>query len=80
LFQVNQRLAALANFVSSLSKSHLWHNKYRFGNDAKALDSGQKSGRRRLSKRGPAELRWLIFLAAMAAAKTILWKPIYQQP
>lgn len=48
------------------------------GYDTRARDSGQKSGRRRLSKRGPAELRRLLFIAAMAAAKTTLWKPIYQ--
>ncbi|GJL51265.1 MAG: hypothetical protein NPIRA01_24920 [Nitrospirales bacterium] len=43
----------------------------------RAKDSGQKSGRRRLSKRGPAELRRLLFNAAMAAVKTKVWKPIY---
>ncbi|MDP3662351.1 MAG: transposase, partial [Nitrosomonas sp.] len=42
-----------------------------------ANDSGNKIGRRRLSKRGPAELRRLLFNAAMAAAKSKAWKPIY---
>ena len=47
------------------------------GLDPRAKDSGQKSGRRRLSKRGPAELRRLLFNAAMAAVRTTVWKPIY---
>ncbi|MDH5427351.1 MAG: IS110 family transposase [Nitrospirota bacterium] len=47
------------------------------GLDPRAKDSGQKTGRRRLSKRGPAELRRLLFNAAMAAVRTKAWKPIY---
>ena len=47
------------------------------GLDPRAKDSGQKKGRRRLSKRGPAEMRRLLFNAAMAAVKTKVWKPIY---
>ena len=48
------------------------------GFDPRANDSGHKTGRRRLSKRGPAELRRLLFNAAMSAAKTKVWKPIYE--
>ena len=48
------------------------------GFDPRANDSGNKIGRRRLSKRGPAELRRLLFNAAMAAAKSKAWKPIYE--
>ena len=48
------------------------------GLDPRANDSGHKTGRRRLSKRGPAELRRLLFNAAMSAIKTNVWKPIYQ--
>ena len=48
------------------------------GLDPRANDSGQKAGRRRLSKRGPAELRRLLFNAAMSAIKTTVWKPIYE--
>lgn len=48
------------------------------GLDPRAKDSGQKTGRRRLSKRGPAELRRLLFNAAMSAIKTTAWKPIYE--
>lgn len=48
------------------------------GLDPRANDSGQKAGRRRLSKRGPAEMRRLLFNAAMSAIKTSVWKPIYE--
>lgn len=48
------------------------------GFDPRANDSGHKAGRRRLSKRGPSELRRLLFNAAMSAAKTKVWKPIYE--
>ncbi len=48
------------------------------GFDPRANDSGHKTGRRRLSKRGPSELRRLLFNAAMSAAKTKVWKPIYE--
>ena len=48
------------------------------GFDPRANDSGNKIGRRRLSKRGPAELRRLLINAAMAASKSKAWKPIYE--
>lgn len=48
------------------------------GFDPRANDSGHKVGRRRLSKRGPGELRRLLFNAAMSAVKTRVWKPIYE--
>lgn len=48
------------------------------GLDPRPDESGHHIGRRRLSKRGPSELRRLLYLAAMAAAKTKLWKPIYE--
>ena len=48
------------------------------GLDPRPRDSGRKVGKRRLSKRGPAELRRLLFNAAMAAARTRAWKPIYE--
>ena len=48
------------------------------GFDPRANDSGHKTGRRRLSKRGPGELRRLLYNAAMSAAKTKVWKPIYE--
>ena len=48
------------------------------GLDPRPDESGHHHGRRRLSKRGPSELRRLLYLAAMAAAKTKIWKPLYQ--
>jgi transposase len=48
------------------------------GLDPRPDESGHHRGRRRLSKRGPSELRRLLYLAAMAAAKTKTWKPLYQ--
>jgi len=48
------------------------------GLDPRPDESGHHHGRRRLSKRGPSELRRLLYLAAMAAAKTKTWKPLYQ--
>lgn len=49
------------------------------GYDPRAADSGQHRGRRRLSKRGPAEMRRLLYTAAMAAARTKTWKPFYDR-
>ena len=48
------------------------------GLDPRPEESGQKQGRRRLSKRGPSELRRLLFNCARAAARTKLWQPYYQ--
>ena len=48
------------------------------GLDPRAKDSGQKRGRRRLSKHGPAEERRLLFNCARSAAQTRLWQPYYQ--
>jgi transposase len=45
--------------------------------DPRANDSGTKTGRRRLSKRGPAELRRLLFNAAMSGVRTPIWNPMY---
>jgi len=49
------------------------------GLDPRPHDSGQMVGRRRLSKRGPGELRRLLYAAAMSAAQTPIWKPIYER-
>jgi transposase len=48
------------------------------GLDPRPKDSGQYRGKRRLSKRGPSELRRLLYIAAMAAAKTKDWKTFYE--
>jgi len=49
------------------------------GLDPRPDDSSTRRGRRRLSKRGPAELRRLLYNAAMAACKNVHWKPFYQR-
>jgi Transposase and inactivated derivatives len=48
------------------------------GLDPRPDDSGQHRGKRRLSKRGPSELRRLLYLAAMSAIKTKTWRPLYE--
>jgi transposase len=49
------------------------------GLDPRPMDSGQKTGLRRLSKRGPAEWRRLLFNAAMSASRTKAWQAHYQR-
>lgn len=49
------------------------------GFDPKPRDSGQLRGRRYLSKRGPAQMRRLLFVAAMSACKSKIWQPLYQR-
>jgi transposase len=49
------------------------------GLDPRPCDSGKKIGRRRLSKRGPAYLRCLLFNAAMAGCSTKTWHSTYQR-
>ena len=49
-----------------------------YGMDPRPKDSGQLHGRRRLSKRGSAEGRRLLFNAAKSAINTPAWKPYYQ--
>ena len=48
------------------------------GLDPRPADSGQKRGRRRLSKRGPAEQRRLLFNCGRSAARMKIWRPYYQ--
>lgn len=49
------------------------------GLDPRADDSGQHRGKRRLSKHGPPLLRCQLYIAGMAATKSKLFKPLYQQ-
>lgn len=48
------------------------------GFDPRPDDSGKRRGRRRLSKRGPAEQRRILFNCARSAARTKLWRPYYE--
>lgn len=47
------------------------------GLDPRPMDSGNKRGKRRLSKRGPPELRRLLYNAAMSASRTAAWTHPY---
>jgi len=49
------------------------------GMDPRANDSGTKTGRRRLSKRGDPELRRLLYNAAMSGSRTRVWRPVYER-
>jgi transposase len=49
------------------------------GLDPRPDDSGDRRGRRRLSKHGPPLLRCLLYNAGMAAANSRLLKPVYKQ-
>ncbi|MEA5671121.1 transposase, partial [Pseudomonas sp. MH2] len=49
------------------------------GMDLRVNDSGQKNGRRRLTKRGCSEIRRLLHNAAMAASRSAAWKGLYEQ-
>jgi len=47
------------------------------GLDLRVRDSGNKRGRRRLTKHGEPELRRLLYTAAMAARRTQAWRPVF---
>lgn len=49
------------------------------GMDVRVHDSGQMRGRRKLTKKGNAELRRLLYLAAMRACRTPAWRDFYQR-
>jgi len=49
------------------------------GLDLRADDSGQKTGRRFLTKKGDPEYRRLLYMAGSAATKSKLIKPLYEQ-
>ena len=48
------------------------------GMDLRVSDSGQKTGRRRLTKRGCSEVRRLLHNAAMSASRSLAWKETYE--
>jgi transposase len=49
------------------------------GLDLRPRDSGNSTGRRRMSKRGSPEVRRLLFNAARSAARTQVWRPYYER-
>ncbi|MDQ0651293.1 IS110 family transposase [Pseudomonas cedrina] len=48
------------------------------GMDLRVFDSGEKTGRRRLTKRGCSEIRRLLHNAAMSASRSAAWKETYE--
>ena len=48
------------------------------GMDVRVRDSGKFRGQRKLTKKGDSEIRRLLYCAAMAAARTALFKPQYR--
>jgi len=87
--QAAQRIATIPGF-GPLGSTYLGHSFTRIpyansdaviahtGLDPRPDESGRRQGRRRLSKRGPGEMRRIVFNCAMSAAKTQLWRPYYQ--
>lgn len=75
--------ALLSNTMATALTRHPFKHADAFiaylGYDPRVRDSGQKKSRRYLSKRGPAELRRLLYVAAMSASKTNLWRPFYER-
>jgi transposase len=49
------------------------------GMDVRVRDSGQKQGKRKLTKQGDPELRRLLYLAAMQAKRQPAWEGFYQR-
>jgi transposase len=49
------------------------------GLDPVPCESGQRRGRRRLSKQGDSETRRLLYTAAMSASQTKVWQPLYER-
>ena len=68
-----QLVAALTRIRFTRGESFIAYT----GLDPRPDDSGQRRGRRRLSKRGPALLRRLLYNAGMAAAHSKLFNPLY---
>lgn len=70
--------ALLAGLFSRLSFANADALVAYSGLDPRPCDSGAKKGRRRLSKRGSAYLRRMLYLMAGAATRTKAVKPLYQ--
>lgn len=68
-----QLVVALTRFRFARVESFIAYT----GLDPRPEDSGERHGRRRLSKQGPRLLRCLLYNAGMAAAHSKLFKPTY---
>ncbi|POA16690.1 IS110 family transposase, partial [Pseudomonas sp. FW300-N1A1] len=49
------------------------------GMDLRVSDSGEMTGRRKLTKKGDSEIRRLLHNAALAARRSETWKPFYER-
>lgn len=73
-----QTAAALVNLFARVPFTNADAVVAYVGFDPRPNDSGTRTGRRRITKRGPSELRRLLFLVAQAAGRSRALKPIYQ--
>jgi transposase len=89
LFERQQRLQTIAGVgpqISAVLAAVLSRNEFAnvgaviaySGLDPRPNDSGNKRGRRALSKRGPAALRKMLWLAAFSASRSKAFKGAYQ--
>lgn len=74
-----QSSAMLANLLCRIPFEHADALVAYSGLDPRPHDSGRSRGRRRLSKRGVPALRRQMYLAAMAACRSKVLRPLYQQ-
>lgn len=73
-----QTAALLANLLTRIPFANADAFVAYSGLDPRPNDSGQHRGRRRITKRGPPQMRRLIYLAAQAAARSKALKPLYE--
>ena len=73
-----QTSALLASLLERLSFANSDALVAYSGLDPRANDSGRSRGRRHLSKRGPAALRYQMFMAAMSACRSSAFAGVYQ--
>jgi transposase len=73
-----QTAALLANLLTRIPFANADAFVAFSGLDPRPNDSGPRRGRRRITKRGPPQMRRLIFLAAQAAARSKVLRPLYE--
>jgi transposase len=73
-----QTAAALVNLFARVPFTSAESVVAYVGFDPRPNDSGTRTGRRHITKRGPSELRRLLYLVAQAAGRSRALKPVYQ--
>lgn len=73
-----QTAAALVNLFARVPFTNAESVVAYVGFDPRPNDSGTRTGRRHITKRGPGELRRLLYLVAQAAGRSRALKPVYQ--